>query len=1341
MATTCSFNYNKIHLFDKDGCELMLSYKHAVVFKFINSEHENESAEYAFVAYGNELINSTLYKIKPGTRYNDGNPVVTAIVTINGTAVPERFQVNVGLDSFVPYESSDGTKYELDIDYDHWTTANKKSFLQSLGIQISGNRIVDNRIPFPSSTFESNLVFEKVSTELIETQTLYALVESNGRYVDVSTYVSEDPNKIYYSEAFIKKYGLFFFIDCREQSDFRIFTVSSDEITWTDRQFINFKNGLDPGPQNGYRVDIGFSGENEGVYEEKIYMCLAELDDGEYTNGAIHIIGKITMKAETEGFDERYKTLFTNFGLPDPIETERVFSDSNDNDDKPDYRKINRHAKKTFLTYSEIFPYAGSYKALFNATKLLGYDDIFFKEWYREIGGEIKDNRGYVAYDITAGSTSKQNSITNKTIEERIHLKKLNWLSMMYRLEEEDNSKPIDIYGFPSVIKKENYYTRDKILKLISLKKWLEKYIIGVNARITDVGGEGIVFERFSMPKYGSYQQVFDYTNEKSIGANSHSRAFVLKDASASIRVNVNTSDELGRIEDYKGKSFYYFAEGKFVEDGEDWIFRELSSSSDDDDNIVYFGRCIELHDNLNTIEFKAKGTLDSIRLGGESMVLNGTCGIIVDEGEMFFDPDDSIENPNISIFNNPPIIEIKSGKIGDVNIEFNESKNVCIINSVETAYRKITLIPPTHTGTFNSYSSLVTLKPAFSNSSIPIHNEQEYGKDVRTYGLVYNRDTKSNDAVLKIIGYECSQTNGGLFTCDISESERLQIRDGRLIFNDADNNRKIILEYSSESGNVVITPKVLQYSESVTMYKYLSSIESEQNWVERFTPNQAYTDFIINYNNEPDGDEHINGAIRSNSSCEIIVKNAGIYDIDAVILDQWNNMFSKKLCEKINVVSSDIDASTYSTSDYSNNEFDFEGKEATNPFTINDPSTFIYKYCPKREISSVNGVDSSTVSIELDYDGIENNSYVRKYGKVMINSQRATLYRVEPSSDQSQKCMTFHIDFGRNRQHYFTNSETDKEHDCKIVLVDNATDYPVLIYDAKFSNMYFNQNENYTEFDILISNEDYVEFKRFLDKRKYDIYVFPNWRNDATSLKEIDPGNVFRVDTSTEECIISEGLVYKMKLLASTDKCGFVSVKFNETEQSGNQKILTCDTEIRCDSEDARFVQISPAVGTFFSTSLKLDGSLSNFKDGSIVLGDDRSREYGYFLDPTLAVGFLDFDSRNGEKMWADINEQSLYTYNCPLRTSDPRIIVKPLLGRAFDEEPTKYTVRWKLFRQYTNAKHELLLECWNRMVAFVLPEEGTYDIDLTVYDENGNKYNKFLDGIITYDKNVNEQ
>ena len=77
-----------------------------------------------------------------------------------------------------------------------------------------------------------------------------------------------------------------------------------------------------------------------------------------------------------------------NFDHPDAYDVDLIIQNLND--------LINYKAKELFLSYDQIFPYVGTYKALVNAIEYLGYDDIYFREWYKILKNDgkkvIKEN-------------------------------------------------------------------------------------------------------------------------------------------------------------------------------------------------------------------------------------------------------------------------------------------------------------------------------------------------------------------------------------------------------------------------------------------------------------------------------------------------------------------------------------------------------------------------------------------------------------------------------------------------------------------------------------------------------------------------------------------------------------------------------------------------------------------------------------------------------------------------------------------------------------------------------------------------------------------------------------
>jgi hypothetical protein len=66
-------------------------------------------------------------------------------------------------------------------------------------------------------------------------------------------------------------------------------------------------------------------------------------------------------------------------------------------------------------------------------------------------------------------------------------------------------------------------------------------------------------------------------------------------------------------------------------------------------------------------------------------------------------------------------------------------------------------------------------------------------------------------------------------------------------------------------------------------------------------------------------------------------------------------------------------------------------------------------------------------------------------------------------------------------------------------------------------------------------------------------------------------------------------------------------------------------------------------------------------------------------------------------------------------------------------DTDKTK-TYRWKIYKQSkTGSSRKLVVECFNKYPVFNIEQKGVYDVDVTVYDENGNKYINKTVGAIT--------
>ena len=320
---------------------------------------------------------------------------------------------------------------------------------------------------YPSVVYTSAIFMDIVSIQLVETEHLSFFEKNlNGDYIR-----PYDP---------INNILVFKFSD--GDSEIKMFEVNEEEqsVVWTEELIFDISIYA---PGSPLVVNVGFRSDDEGVFERK-------LRGYHRINGVDYQILEVLVNSQSVGPDERFDTLIQNFGLPNPKDNHKLFKEADINEDLPDWQLLNYKGKHIILEYDKIMPYIGSYKALINAIKWLGYEDIKVKEWFRD----VKNNKKLSLY-VPYNAEERSKTVLYFTPEERKNLKKLNQLSLIYCITRETGE--IDEFGNPLVEECYEYNINEVLTKLRSLKEWLEKNIIGVNARITDVTGEGVYFERF----------------------------------------------------------------------------------------------------------------------------------------------------------------------------------------------------------------------------------------------------------------------------------------------------------------------------------------------------------------------------------------------------------------------------------------------------------------------------------------------------------------------------------------------------------------------------------------------------------------------------------------------------------------------------------------------------------------------------------------------------------------------------------------------------------------------------------------------------------------------------
>jgi photosystem II stability/assembly factor-like uncharacterized protein len=193
------------------------------------------------------------------------------------------------------------------------------------------------------------------------------------------------------------------------------------------------------------------------------------------------LIGKFNIISETEIEDIRYKIELSNTGhLVDPYDT-FIFKDYDINEQGIDWTYLNKKRKELLMVRDQIFPYIGSYKSIINAINYFGYNDLELYEYYRNIDPQSDDFFKLFKVeipDIFDNSVPgwKENDFIKHTLPNPSY-EVTNLFNLTYKITDKEGNNVLQ------------YTLSEVIIKLQSLKIWLEKKIIPISHRILDITG------------------------------------------------------------------------------------------------------------------------------------------------------------------------------------------------------------------------------------------------------------------------------------------------------------------------------------------------------------------------------------------------------------------------------------------------------------------------------------------------------------------------------------------------------------------------------------------------------------------------------------------------------------------------------------------------------------------------------------------------------------------------------------------------------------------------------------------------------------------------------------
>jgi hypothetical protein len=204
----------------------------------------------------------------------------------------------------------------------------------------------------------------------------------------------------------------------------------------------------------------------------------------------------LSLYGEAESEDERLKLTLENFGRKLDEDKEYILRDSSIHEELTDYRLLNKKRKEMLLEGDKIFPYMGSYKALINILNLLGYYDVRIKEYFLNVDTTSLDNGKFLAVPIA--KSEEQKKLVKKVwdlLPSKIY-KKTSLFGLYYNLNRA--TEDYDEFGLPIVVEDTQFTFEEVLIKLFGLKELLKNEYLPLNARIYDITGEGVYFERYN---------------------------------------------------------------------------------------------------------------------------------------------------------------------------------------------------------------------------------------------------------------------------------------------------------------------------------------------------------------------------------------------------------------------------------------------------------------------------------------------------------------------------------------------------------------------------------------------------------------------------------------------------------------------------------------------------------------------------------------------------------------------------------------------------------------------------------------------------------------------------
>lgn len=347
-----------------------------------------------------------------------------------------------------------------------------------------------------NEVFEGSIHLDEVSTGLYETATIFILEEAVTQYgaTKLVTPIGSNIGSRFKCEFVNNKL---------QSSDINIISAYLDG----EEMYVKQESFVELQPQDNSVATSTIDGIHtlgSSYTKEALQFTIAlnsEEDKSHYRYLRIYdtiddkLIANIYVYGETVGEDERLAVLLSNFGTSVTAKDQFLFKDHDINEVGTDWKLINRKRKELLLELSNIKPFVGTYKALLNAIKFYGYNNLTLKEYWLMIDdrspmfGKMK---AIEVPDSTKGYTAKNREV----ILPSSSYKKTSRFGLYYKLNTPDGT--FDEWDTPQVEEVFDFTPEEVLIKLYGLKNKLQKEYLPLNAKIIDIIGEGDFFSAYN---------------------------------------------------------------------------------------------------------------------------------------------------------------------------------------------------------------------------------------------------------------------------------------------------------------------------------------------------------------------------------------------------------------------------------------------------------------------------------------------------------------------------------------------------------------------------------------------------------------------------------------------------------------------------------------------------------------------------------------------------------------------------------------------------------------------------------------------------------------------------